>query len=233
MSEGAPARPVRLRVELHAHTNASPDSRLRPATIIRVCQARGIEALAITDHNTMDGAFAVAAAAPFPIILGDEIKSRAGDIIGLFLKGPVPRDLSPRETVHAIKAQGGLVLVPHPFDSLRRSALGLAAVESIVDGIDILEVFNGRTIRAADNAAARHYAERHGLAQSVGSDSHLLAEIGVSWQRMRPWSDPADFLLSLRDAELHMRHAPAWVHLGSSFHAYATKFEKRLRRWFG
>ncbi len=227
---GDDASDGRLRVELHAHTHASPDCRLSPQTLIRVLAERGIDALAVTDHNTMDGAFEMAEAAPFPVILGDEVKSTAGDIIGLFLTEPVPRDMSPIETVRAIKEQRGLVLVPHAFDRLRRSALGRAAVESIVDDIDILEAFNGRTIWPPDNAAAGEFADRHGLVRSVGSDAHLATEVGRSWQRMDPWSGPDDFLDSLRRAELHTSLAPMWVHLGSSMHTYALKAERRFRR---
>lgn len=227
---GDDASESRLRVELHAHTHASPDCRLSPQTLIRVLLEREIDALAVTDHNSMDGAFELADVAPFPVILGEEIKSTEGDIIGLFLTEPVPCDLSPIETARAIKEQHGLVLVPHAFDRLRRSALGRAAVESIVGDIDILEVFNGRTIWPPDNAAAGGVADRHGLARSVGSDSHLATEVGRSWQRMHPWSGPDDFLASLREAEFHTSLAPMWVHLGSSVHTYALKAERRFRR---
>ena len=191
---------------------------------------RGIDILAVTDHNTMAGAFEMAERLPIPVILGEEIKSTEGDIIGLFLSEEILRDLSPAETVAAIRAQDGLVLVPHPFDGLRRSALGRAAVDSIVDDIDILEVFNGRTLRRRDNDSAAAYAGEHGLIKSVGSDSHLAAEIGHCRQSMRSWDGPRDFLASLREAELHATLAPAWVHLGSSLHAYVAKFERRFRR---
>ena len=159
--------------------------------------------MAVTDHNTMDGAFEMAERLPIPVILGEEIKSTEGDIIGLFLSHEIPRDMSPAETVAAIREQGGLVLLPHPFDGLRRSALGRAAVDSIVDDIDIFEVFNGRTLLRRDNDAADRYADEHSLIKSVGSDSHLAAEIGHCCQSMRPWDDPQDFLASLREAELH------------------------------
>lgn len=218
------------KVELHTHTWASPDSRLSIETIIRVNQERGIDALAVTDHNTMDGAFELAARAPFTVILGEEIKSTEGDIIGLFLSEPIPRDMSPLETVAAIKGQGGLVLVPHPFDRFRRSALGQDATDSIVSDVDILEVFNGRTLRHGDNDAADAYAQSHGCIRSVGSDSHLAVEIGRCWQLVRPWNGPEDFLEALRQAELHTELAPAWVHLGSSIHASLAKADQRIRR---
>lgn len=224
---------IRLRVELHSHTHASPDCGLAPPRLIGLLQARGIDAIAVTDHNTMAGAFEMAEISPVPVILSEEIKSTAGDIIGLFLSEPIPRDMSPGETVGAIKEQGGLVLVPHPFDSLRRSALGRAAVDSICEHIDILEVFNARTLRSRDNDAARAYAHEHGLVASVGSDSHIPREVGVCWQRMRPWDGPDEFLAALRESELHEELAPAWVHAGSSLHASTTKFRKRLRAWFG
>ncbi len=230
MSEAEAPQPQRLRVELHSHTHASPDSRLSAETIARVNRERGIDVVAVTDHNTMDGAFEMADRLPFPVILGEEIKSTEGDIIGLFLSHEIPRDMSPSDTVAAIREQNGLVLLPHPFDGLRRSALGREAVDSIVEDIDILEVFNGRTLRRRDNDAADRYADDHGLIKSVGSDSHLAAEIGHCCQSMRSWDDPQDFLASLREAELHATLAPAWVHLGSSLHAYAAKVERRLRR---
>ncbi len=222
-----------LRVELHAHTHASPDCGLAPRKLVRALRARGIDVVAITDHNTMDGAFELAGLDIFPMIKGEEIKSTEGDIIGLFLNRPIEKDMSPAETVRAIKEQGGLVLVPHPFDRMRRSALGRAAIESILDDVDILEVFNGRTIHPADNALAADFAAEHGLTRSVGSDSHLVLEVGRSWQSMRAWSDPADFLASLRGAELHTSHAPTWVHMGSTVHTYATKARKRIRRALG
>ncbi len=222
----------RLRVELHAHSYASPDCGLAPDRLVELLQAQGIGAIAITDHNTMVGAFEMADVSPLPVILSEEIKSTAGDIIGLFLSEEIPRDMSPGDTAGAIKEQGGLVLAPHPFDSLRRSALGRDAIDSIREQIDILEVFNGRTLRERDNEAARVYARDHGLVGSVGSDSHITREVGVSWQLMRPWGGPGEFLESLRRAEFHKELAPAWVHVGSSLHAYSTKFRKRLRAWF-
>lgn len=229
--EGISAVPVKcLRVDLHAHTHASPDCRLSPEKLVRVLRERGINVVAITDHNTMDGAFEFAELATFPVIMGEEIKTSEGDVIGLFLRRPIERDMSPVETVCAIKEQGGVAMVPHPFDRLRRSALGRAAVETIMDDIDILEVFNGRTIRAADNDQADLFAVDHGLARSVGSDSHLAIEVGRSWQSMRPWTHPTGFLESLRHAELCGRLSPKWVHLGSSLHAYTIKAEKRIRR---
>ncbi|MDE2990152.1 MAG: PHP domain-containing protein [Chloroflexota bacterium] len=220
----------RIRLELHAHTHASPDCALSPTRLIELLQDRGIQALAVTDHNTMAGAFEMARVSPMPIILAEEIKSTAGDIIGLFLEEEIPRDMSPRDTVAAIKDQSGLVLLPHPFDSLRRSALR-EATDSIREHIDILEVFNGRTLRERDNRTAQDYARDHGLVASVGSDSHLAREVGVSWQLLEPWSGPDEFLDNLRHAELHMELAPAWVHAGSSLHAYTTKFRKRLTTW--
>ena len=121
--------------------------------------------------------------------------------------------------------------LPHPFDGLRRSALGRAAVDSIVDDIDIFEVFNGRTLLRRDNAAADRYAEEHGLIKSVGSDSSPRGRDRPLLPVHAPLGRPAGLPgLALREAELHASLAPAWVHLGSSLHAYLTKFERRFRR---
>ncbi|MFB3092520.1 MAG: PHP domain-containing protein, partial [Dehalococcoidia bacterium] len=99
-----------LRADLHIHTNYSPDSGATPKSIVDQCLRTGLNCIAITDHNTIDGALEVQRIAPFKVIVGEEVKSSAGDIIGLFLKEAIPRNLTPLETVQAIKAQGALVM---------------------------------------------------------------------------------------------------------------------------
>src|SRR5579859_3850245 len=138
---------------MHGHTYYSKDSRLRPRAIVNRAQAVGMDALCITDHNEIDGAFEVAALGAMQIIIGEEVRTSEGEIIGLFLHERIDPGMSPEETIAAIRDQGGLVYVPHPFDSYRGSRLQTSTLERVVGQIDILEVFNARNLRRWQNDA--------------------------------------------------------------------------------
>ncbi len=187
-----------MRLDLHVHTSHSSDSHQTPGEIIAAVQRRGMDGLAITDHNTIAGALELCAMAPFPVIVGEEIKTAEGEITGLFLCRPVPPGLSPEETIAAIREQGGLVYVPHPLDSLRRSALRRRALERILDQVDVLEVFNARTLVPQHNQQARQLALAHGLAMGAGSDAHVPYEIGRGLVEVEVLDGPASFLAALR-----------------------------------
>ena len=105
----------RLRLDLHSHTWYSHDSLLKPEHFVAACLAKGINCIAVTDHNEVDGAKAVARLAPFKVIVGEEIRTRDGEISGLFLKHRIPPNLSAEETIREIRRQKGLVYIPHPF----------------------------------------------------------------------------------------------------------------------
>lgn len=187
-----------MRFDLHVHTHNSPDSLMNPAEIVRTAQRHGLDGLAITDHNTLAGALEVGSVAPFPVILGEEVKTTEGEIIGLFLSRTIPARLSPEETIAAIREQGGLVYVPHPFDRYRREAIGRRTLERIVDRVDALEVFNARMVIPQDNALARDVAEAHGLAMGAGSDAHTYYEIGRAYVEVDSFRDALSFLAALR-----------------------------------
>ena len=105
-----------LKADLHVHSEYSPDSESSLVDIIEHCTAKGINCIAITDHNEIAGAIELKNIAPFTVIVGEEILSSSGEIIGLFLTEHIPAQLSAEETIRRIKDQGGLVLIPHPFD---------------------------------------------------------------------------------------------------------------------
>ena len=134
-----------MRLDLHIHTRYSKDSTAPIPKIIDRCRKNGLGPIAITDHDTIQGAMEVERLAPFQVIIGEEIKSTAGAIIGLFLLRPVPSGLSPIETVEQIKDQGGLVLIPHPFDRVRPTAIKYSALERILPVIDLIEGYNSHT----------------------------------------------------------------------------------------
>jgi predicted metal-dependent phosphoesterase TrpH len=186
-----------MRLDLHVHTGRSDDSLMTPAEIIRTTLRRGLDGLAITDHNTIEGALALQEAAPFQVIVGEEIKTTEGEITGLFLRATIPPGLSPEETIAAIREQGGLVYVPHPLDRLRHSAVGRRTLARIIDRVDVLEVFNARMLFPRYNREARRVAEAHGLAMGAGSDAHLPIEIGRGYVAVEPFDGPASFLAAL------------------------------------
>lgn len=206
------------RVELHCHTHFSVDSLTRPQAIVAACRRRGIDRIAITDHNTIAGALAVQQLAPELVIIGEEIKTLSGEVIAYFLSEEVPKNLPLTETIARLRAQNALISIPHPVDSLRLgSALGLDATLSVIDQVDALEVFNARCLRAADNDHARRLAETHGKLMTAGSDAHSAGEIGTALLHMPPFHDAASFAAALAHAQIIARRAAGWVRFHSIF----------------
>ena len=167
-----------VRLDLHVHTKYSHDSVASVQSVLDWCRGSGLGLVAITDHNNIRGALEAREAAVFPVIVGEEVKSSEGDIIGLFLEEAVPARLSPTETVQRIKAQGGLVGIPHPFDRMRPTALGRRALVEILPYVDFLEGYNGHTLLPADNEKGVNFANEHSLATVANSDSHSALELG-------------------------------------------------------
>jgi predicted metal-dependent phosphoesterase TrpH len=213
-----------IRADLHSHTHFSRDGLTTPEQYVRRSVERGITCAAVSDHNNIDGAICVRRLAPFKVVVSEEIRSTEGEIIGYFLNDPVPKGLSPEETVRAIRAQGGIVGVPHPFDRWRDSPLRSEALDRIIDEVDVIEVFNARNLQQADNLRAARYAARHGKLQSSGSDSHHHSEIGSAWVEMPDFETPQEFLDSLRRGTIHGRLSSPFVHLFST----AAKLKFRL-----
>ena len=170
-----------LRLDLHVHTRFSKDSNAPIPSVVERCQKAGLGVVAITDHGNIRGALEVRSVAPFPVIVGEEIKSAAGDIIGLFLREEVPAGLSALETVRRVKGQGGLVVAPHPFCRLRPTALGLRALEDILPFVDLIEGYNSHTVLPGDNARGVAFAEKHSLPMVACSDAHSALELGSTF----------------------------------------------------
>ena len=172
-----------MRLDLHCHSEASADC-ITPLEQFPVrCREQGIDVQAITDHNEIWGAQRLKELAgdDLTVIVGEEVSTSEGEIIGLFLKEKIPKGLSPEETVAEIKVQGGLVLLPHGFDPAKRYRLRPEARQRIENDIDIVEVFNTRVSRRKWNLAASRWALTHGLPASGGSDAHTLKDIGSAW----------------------------------------------------
>jgi predicted metal-dependent phosphoesterase TrpH len=189
LSPEAAARPAAARafVDLHCHTSASFDSLAAPAAVVRAAATRGLTHLAITDHDRIDGALtarhAAATVAPgLKVLIGQEIRTQVGDLIGVFLEDAVPPGLPPEEAIAAVRAQGGLVGIAHPYDRFRGS-LGRAradAFEALAAQVDWIEAWNARLMIGDGNARAAALAIRLGIPGVAVSDAHTTLEVGVA-----------------------------------------------------
>jgi len=215
-----------IKVDMHVHTFYSKDGLLSPDEIVVNCQQKGLGALAITDHNTVAGALAVREIAPFPVIVGQEVSTLQGEVVGLFIERDIPRDLSPREAIALIKEQGGLAGVPHPFDKLRREALGERVLGEIADELDFIEGFNSRVTLPGDIRRAQEFAHSRGLPCTAGSDAHSVYELGRAYMEMSSFHGKEEFLESLADGHVVGSLSPFWVHF---FSIYA-RMRRRLSR---
>ena len=213
-----------IKVDLHVHTSYSRDSLLSLEEVIETALHRGLGALAILDHNTIEGALALRDMAPFPVIVGEEILTSEGEIAGLFLQKVIPPGLTPAQTVQRIQQQGGLVYIPHPFDSIRQSRLHESALMAVLDRVDAIEVLNARVLRPGDNERARRFAETHGLPRGAGSDAHSSIEIGQAYVEMAPFADRDSFLSNLASGQVCGRMSAPHVHLSSTW----AKIRKRM-----
>jgi predicted metal-dependent phosphoesterase TrpH/glycosyltransferase involved in cell wall biosynthesis len=194
--------------DLHMHTSFSHDCSIPPDELVAHAEAEGLGAIAVTDHNVFGGALAAVEAArgrDLVVIPGEEVKTGGdGEVIGLFLQEEIPRGMSFAETVTAIREQGGLVYVPHPFDRMH-SIPSPATLSRHLADIDVLEVYNARLLFEAYNDEALRFARKYDLLAGAGSDAHVLQGVGTGVLRMRAFSGAEEFLLSLRTAEVLRR----------------------------
>jgi predicted metal-dependent phosphoesterase TrpH len=215
----------RWKVDFHVHTCYSKDSLTPLEKVIEACQERGIDKVAITDHNTIAGALTLLEMAPDLVIVGEEIKTDVGEIIAYFVEEEVPKGLPLQEAIARVREQGGIVGVPHPLDRLRREALGRTHLLSIIEQVDLLEVFNARTVFPSDNRRALDLAHERGLLASAGSDAHIACEIGHAYVEMPVFNDKDGFLRSLAQGQIVGRLTSPLIHLVSTW----AKLIKRLR----
>jgi predicted metal-dependent phosphoesterase TrpH len=175
------AGPGRLLVDLHNHTFHSYDAQNRLADYERAHRQGRVDVVAITDHNTIAGALELREQATFPVIVGQEIDTADGELIGLFLETAVPPGLPAAATAERIRAQGGLVYLQHPFYRIVRGRMRAAAREALRGRglIDVVEAANGGPLAAADNARALAWARACGLPHAASSDAHEPAAIGT------------------------------------------------------
>jgi predicted metal-dependent phosphoesterase TrpH len=204
----------KVKVDMHTHSEYSPDSRTPLASQAAAIKAAGLNVVCATDHNTIEGGLRLRELADgFRVIVGEEVSSRDGEIIGLFLDQPVPRGLSAEETIARIHDQGGLVSVPHPFSRNRRFHLRRSALERVWKDIDCIEVFNAREAFTQDNLRAAAFANDKGLPGAVGSDAHRASEIGRAWVEVEDFAGRDDFIAALREGSVIGKLTGNYIHV--------------------
>jgi predicted metal-dependent phosphoesterase TrpH/glycosyltransferase involved in cell wall biosynthesis len=194
--------------DLHLHTSWSNDCAVEVGELLDNAQAQGLGAIAVTDHNVFGGALEAVEQARdrgLIVIPGEEVKTDGqGEVIGLFLKEEIPRGMSFADTIAAIKAQGGLVYLPHPFDRMH-SIPSPSTLHRHLGDIDVFEVYNARLLFEAYNEEALRFARKYNLTMGAGSDAHVPQGLATGGLRMRAFDGPEEFMLSLRTAEILRR----------------------------
>lgn len=232
-----------IKTVFHVHTHYSDDGNASVQDIIDNARLSGVDCVAVTDHDSIEGARKLDAIAPddLHVIIGEEISTADGHLVGLFLSEQIRPGMSARETAEAIRDQGGLVVVPHPFNRMFGCSLRDRAYE-ILDLIDVVEIANAQNLSPWPNRRAAAFAKQHDLPGIAGGDVHHRGYLGTSFQWMRSFDGPEGFVASLRSARLIRRAQPisyfarsAYVHLcgrlGLKWPAdYGTRANSRRKR---
>jgi predicted metal-dependent phosphoesterase TrpH/glycosyltransferase involved in cell wall biosynthesis len=206
-------RPLIL-CDLHMHTEHSHDCAVPVETLLDYAEAHGLGAIAITDHNVFAGAeeaVGLARNRDLVVIPGEEVKTDAGEVIGLFLEHEIPRGMPMGDTIAAIREQNGVVYLPHPFDRLH-TIPDAQSIHRHLAELDVFEVYNARLLFEGFNDEALRFARKYNLTMGAGSDAHVLQGVGTGLVRMRAFETPEEFLISLRSAEI-LRRPKSLVYL--------------------
>jgi len=202
-------------VEFHCHTVASRDSLVTPQQLILAARKAGLDRIFITDHNSIQGALEAQQLAPELILIGEEIKTSQGELLAYLLKEEIPGGLSPLETIAAIREQGGVISVSHPFDP--RRGWKVDELLAICSQIDALEVFNARNLLPEYNEMALTAAKTQGLLFTAGSDAHTRIEIGRTRMILPDFNDRESMLSALKMGIIIPKASSSLVRINSSF----------------
>jgi predicted metal-dependent phosphoesterase TrpH len=214
-AESLEGRPLIL-CDLHMHTEHSYDCSIPVRDLLDHAERQGLGAIAITDHNEFDGALEAVELAhgrPLRVIPGEEVKTASGEVIGLFLQEKIERGMSLGDTIAAIREQGGIVYLPHPFDRLHSIPQARELHRHLAE-IDVFEIYNAKLLLDGFNDEALRFARKYNLTMGAGSDAHVLQAVGTGALRMPAFETPEEFLISLRSAEI-LRRPKSLVYLQS------------------
>lgn len=217
-----------FRVELHCHTIYSRDCLLRPEALLEACTRKGIQRVAVTDHNTIAGALAANALDPQRVIVGEEILTSKGELLAYFVQEEIPCGLEPVETIERLRDQGAFISAAHPFDVSRKGHWNTEDLLAILPLVDAIEGFNARSMAPIYNRQAEEFAREYGILTTVGSDAHTAFELGRASLYMPPFNDAESMRVSLGKAEQHVKWSPPWVHLSSRYAVWKKSMDGGL-----
>jgi predicted metal-dependent phosphoesterase TrpH len=235
---GAPPSRALAFADFHIHTRFSRDSILAEEKLIRIAIERGLTHVAITNHNNVEGAIAVrdrvrelGLTDQLTVILGEEVSTADGEVVGLFLDHTIPRGLSADETADAIHAQGGLVSIPHPFDPFRQSHIREAPLLALLEAgkVDMMEIFNSRVTLHRHNLRAAELAAQYGVPGIACSDSHSSFEIAMSFNAMPAFASASELRAALPENEWHGSRSTVLIHLTTRYAVWSNI----ARGWLG
>jgi hypothetical protein len=221
-----------LLCDLHMHTEHSHDCAVPVEALLDYAEARGLGAIAITDHNVFAGAqeaVELSRRRALVVIPGEEVKTEKGEVIGLFIEREIPRGMSMEETIAAIREQNGVVYLPHPFDRLHVIPDARTLHRHLAE-IDVFEVYNARLLFEGFNDEALRFARKYNLTMGAGSDAHVLQGIGTGLVRMRAFESPEEFLMSLRSAEI-VRRPKSLVYLQGLKWVAQARERRKAAEW--
>ncbi|OFW70288.1 MAG: hypothetical protein A2V52_07245 [Actinobacteria bacterium RBG_19FT_COMBO_54_7] len=213
-----------IRLDLHVHTRYSHDSGTEAEGIRRACPERGLAGVAITDHNALAGGLSFAAELPELVIIpGEEVRSSEGEIIGLFLEEEIKREQTPEKTMDLIHEQGGVVVIPHPFDYVKLQRLSARRLYELRSRIDAIEGLNGKPRYWGANNRAVIFARELKLPMTAGSDAHTAGHIGLVYTEMGSFDNASEFLGRLVEASLGGSRYSPWA-------SQLDRWKARLRK---
>jgi hypothetical protein len=210
-------RPDLVNAEFHCHTCYSKDSLVRIQDLLTACKNKGIQKLVVTDHNTISGALQAQKLDPHRFIVGEEIMTRQGELLGIFIQEQIPAGLSALKTIELLRSQGAFISVSHPFDAFREGHWEMNDLLNLVSHIDAIEVFNSRCLRRKFNTRALSFSQNYKLLGTVGSDAHTIGELGKATLTLPDFDDAATLKHALTQAHPHVRLSSPWVHFYSRY----------------
>lgn len=214
-----------IKVDLHTHSMASPDGGITPKQYIKVLEDKVLDTLAITDHNSIIAALELHKLFPKNVIVGEEIMSTKGELIGLFLSKLIDKGMTALATAQAIREQGGLVYIPHPFETLR-SGLDETTLDALAEYVDIVEIHNGRAVFQNKGPQAAMWAKLNRKAVAASSDAHGYKGLGTTYSTL-PEAPSAENLVEIL---AHARLVTVRPPLSSLLYPKANRLRKRLKR---
>jgi predicted metal-dependent phosphoesterase TrpH len=217
-----------VKVDLHSHSIASPDGGITPQQYHEILRQNVLDCVAITDHNRVDLAIALHKELGDSVIVGEEITTSGGEIIGLYLTKAIPPNRSPLSTVQAIKAQGGIVYIPHPFETIRHG-ITKSTLDEIIDHVDIIEAHNGRAFFQNKGPEAAAWATLHHRVRASSSDAHGLKGLGSSYTELEELPNKDTLMALMEKARLTTKSPPLHTLLYPKFYRLSKALKSPRR----